>query len=378
MLIFVKNKEINMRKTYSANFKAKVALAAIKEDQTMAELASRFEIHRAVIQRWKNDLVENISSVFSGNQKKKDNKTNELVDELYRQIGQLKVENEWLKKSLNLSLSEKRNAIDWGHPRLSVNRQCELLLLSKGGLYYRPVLMSSYDLDIMDLIDRQYTETPFYGSRKMTAQLERCGYQVNRKRVQRLMRHMGLRAVYPGPNLSKRRQDHKIYPYLLNNVDINRPNLVWSTDITYLRLPKGFVYLMAVIDWYSRFVLSWRLSNSLEAAFCIDGLREALDSGQPEFFNTDQGSQFTPAKFLLPLQKRGIRISMDSKGRALDNIIVERLWRTVKYEEVYMKCYQSVRETKQSLSRYFNFYNHRRIHQTLGYSTPAEVHYGDR
>jgi len=226
----------------------------------------------------------------------------------------------------------------------------------------------------MDLIDRQYTETPFYGSRRMTAQLGRCGHQVNRKRVQRIMRLMGLQTIFPGPNLSKRRQEHKVYPYLLRNVEIDRPNFVWSTDITYIRVGSGFLYLMAVIDWYSRYVLSWKMSNTLDPVFCVDGLLEALIRSTPEIFNTDQGSQFTSDDFLRPLLVKGIRVSMDSKGRALDNIFVERLWRSVKYEEVYLKNYQSVREATRSLADYFDFYNNRRLHQSLGHMTPAEVY----
>lgn len=232
--------------------------------------------------------------------------------------------------------------------------------------------MSGYNLHLMDFIDRQYTETPFYGSRKITAKLKISGHQVNRKRLQRLMRLMGLEAIFPGPNLSKRRRNQKIYPYLLKNVVIDRPDFVWSTDITYIRVGTGFIYLMAVIDWFSRYVLSWNISNSLEAIFCVDGLQEALEQSTPEIFNTDQGSQFTSDAFIDPLQKLGIKISMDSKGRALDNIFVERLWRSVKYEEVYIKNYQSVREAKCSLAQYFGFYNNCRLHQSLDYLTPAE------
>jgi putative transposase len=264
--------------------------------------------------------------------------------------------------------------IDWQNSTLSVNKQCELLSLSKGSLYYKPIAMSEYNLHLMDLIDRQYTETPFYGSRRITAQLKRTGCQVNRKRIQRLMRIMGLEAIFPGPNLSKRRQDHKVYPYLLKDAVIDRPDFVWSTDITYIRVGSGFIYLMAVIDWFSRYVLSWNTSNSLEAAFCVMGLQEALEQSTPDIFNTDQGSQFTSNDFIGPLQKRGIKISMDSKGRALDNIFVERLWRSVKYEEVYPKSYQSVKEAKRSLAQYFDFYNNRRVHQSLDYLTPAEVY----
>jgi len=235
--------------------------------------------------------------------------------------------------------------------------------------------MNEYNLGLMDLIDRQYLKTPFYGSRRITAYLRQYGHEVNRKRVQRLMRLMGLKGICPGPNLSKRRQEHKVYPYLLKGLSIDRPNLVWSTDITYIRIRDGFIYLMAVLDWYSRYVLSWMLSNSLDARFCLDGLLEALEQSSPEIFNTDQGSQFTSDEFLAPLKKREIKISMDGKGRVFDNIFVERLWRTVKYEEVYLKDYQTVREAKQSLKSYFEFYNNERLHQSLGYLPPASVYF---
>ena len=234
--------------------------------------------------------------------------------------------------------------------------------------------MDEYNLGLMDLIDRQYLKTPFYGSRRMSAYLRHSGYEVNRKRVQRLMRLMGIQAIYPGRNLSKRRQEHKIYPYLLRDVVVDRPDFVWSTDITYIRVKGGFIYLMAVMDWYSRYVLSWNLSNSLEGRFCVDGLLEALSQSVPEIFNTDQGSQFTSDDFLTPLQERGTRISMDSKGRAIDNIFIERLWRSLKYEEVYLKDYQSVKEARESLKRYFTFYNNERPHQSLNYSTPAAAY----
>ena len=237
--------------------------------------------------------------------------------------------------------------------------------------------MDEYNLGLMDLIDRQYLKTPFYGSRRMSAYLRHRGYKVNRKRVQRLMRLMGIQAIYPGPNLSKRRQEHKIYPYLLRGVVVDRPDFVWSTDITYVRGKGGFIYLMAVMDWYSRYVLSWNLSNSLEGRFCVDGLLEALTQSDPEIFNTDQGSQFTSDDFLAPLQEKGIKISMDSKGRAIDNIFIERLWRSLKYEEVYLKDYQSVKDAKESLRQYFAFYNNERPHQSLNYSSPAAVYYAN-
>jgi putative transposase len=265
--------------------------------------------------------------------------------------------------------------IDRSSQNISINRQCEVLNISKGSLYYEPVGIDPYSLELMDLIDRQFTETPFYGSRRLTAWLNRQGYPVNRKRTQRLMRLMGIEAIYPKPNISKRRKEHDVYPYLLKDFKIQEPNRVWSSDITYIRIGRGFVYLTAIIDWFSRYVLSWKLSNTLDPLFCVDALNEALAISRPEIFNTDQGSQYTSRAFLAPLKEHGINISMDSKGRALDNIIVERLWRTVKYEEVYIKAYQSVKDAFQSLKTYFLFYNNRRLHQSLDYRTPAEVHF---
>lgn len=275
------------------------------------------------------------------------------------------------------SAGDRRRLIDKNFEDISLTRQCELLNVSKGALYYEPRGIDPFSLELMDLIDRQFLETPFYGSRRMTAWLNRQGYPVNRKRIQRLMRLMGLETIYPRANLSRRRQDHKVYPYLLRGVKIQRPDFVWSSDITYVRIGRGFVYLVAIIDWFSRYVLSWKLSNSLEPDFCVEALNEALALSQPVIFNTDQGSQFTSDLFLEPLEDREIKISMDSKGRALDNIFVERLWRTVKYEEVYIREYRNVTDACKSLKRYFLFYNNKRLHQALGYLTPAEMHYGE-
>ena len=226
----------------------------------------------------------------------------------------------------------------------------------------------------MDLIDEQHTRTPFYGSRRMVAYLNERGYKVNRKRVQRLMRLMRIEAIYPKPKLSRRNENHKIYPYLLSGLTIERPDQVWSTDITYIKIGNGFAYLTAIMDWYSRYVLSWRLSNTLENSFCIEALEEALDISKPEIFNTDQGSQYTSLNFLTPLIDKDIKISMDSKGRALDNVFIERLWRSVKYEEIYLKDYQSMNDAYRSLKGYLEFYNKERPHQALEYATPESLY----
>jgi len=260
------------------------------------------------------------------------------------------------------------------HPSLSVVRQCRLLDISRSGLYYQPKGISEEDLTLMKLIDRQYLATPFYGARKIAAWLKSEGHQVNRKRVRRLMRIMGLKAIYRRPRTSKPAPGHKIYPYLLGGMEITRPNQVWATDITYIPMARGFLYLVAIIDWYSRYVLSWRLSNTLDSGFCVEALEEALKKGSPEIFNTDQGAQFTSDAFTGLLRQHGVRISMDGKGSYNDNLFIERLWRSVKYEEVYLKAYQDGRAARAGIGNYFRFYNTERPHQTHGYRTPAEVY----
>jgi putative transposase len=226
----------------------------------------------------------------------------------------------------------------------------------------------------MNKLDEQYTKTPFYGVLKMTECLRNLGHEVNVKRVRRLLRQMGLEAIYPKPNLSRTHPEHKIYPYLLRGLKVERKDQVWSTDITYIRLNQGFCYLVAIIDWYSRYVLNWRLSTSLDADFCIEALAEVLEHSHCEIFNTDQGSQFTSPRFTQPLLDKDIQISMDGRGRALDNIFVERLWRSVKYEKVYLSDFESVKDAQIGLKEYFSFYNHERLHQSLEYQTPASVY----
>ena len=260
------------------------------------------------------------------------------------------------------------------HPHLSIRRQCELVGLNRSTLYYRPAGESDLNLHLMRLIDKQYTKIPFYGWPRMTAHLRRQGYAINHKRVRRLMRTMGLQAIYPKPRTSKAARGHKVYPYLLRKRRITRPNQVWSADITYIPMLRGFMYLVAVIDWYSRYVLAWQLSNTLDGRFCLDALERALAQGQPDIFNTDQGAQFTALAFTSRLEAADIRISMDGRGRALDNVFVERLWRSVKYEHVYLHEYARVPELEKGLYEYFSFYNHERLHQSLSYQTPVEVH----
>jgi len=282
--------------------------------------------------------------------------------------------------SAPLSLADKRGAVEPGHPQLSIARQCALLGLSRAS-YYRgePLAQDQTEnLMLMRLIDEEYTRHPFYGSRKMAFWLRRQGYRVSRKRVRRLMRRMGLQSVAPKPATSQPAPAHPVYPYLLRGLAIERPNQVWCSDITYIRLAHGFVYLTAVMDWYSRYVLSWEVSVTLAEEFCISALESALRGhGQPEIFNSDQGAQFTSQAFTAVLKAAGVRISMDGKGRALDNIMVERLWRTVKYEEIYLKEYRRVTDLIAALKAYFWFYNHERPHQSLAGATPIQVHRGE-
>lgn len=259
---------------------------------------------------------------------------------------------------------------------VSVRRQCELLELNRSSLYYEPVPLSEEDLRLMNVIDEEFTKRPCLGARQMKWRLRDLGYGIGRKRTRTLMRRLGLEAVFPKKNTSRPNPDHPVYPYLLRDVTITRPNQVWSMDITYIRLGKGFVYLVAVVDWASRYVIAWRLSNTLTADFCVECLEEALEYGKPEIFNTDQGSQFTSAEFTSVLLDRGIQISMDGRGRALDNIFVERLWRTVKYEDVYLKGYQTIPDAQAGLRDYFDYYNMQRRHSSLEHKTPWMIFSG--
>ena len=256
-----------------------------------------------------------------------------------------------------------------------MRRQCSILGLNRSSWYYKPVPLSELDKTLMDLLDKQYTETPFYGVRNMATYLRKLGYSVGRDHVRTLLRKMGLEAVFPKPNLSKPHPQNRIYPYLLRDLEVMRPNQVWCMDITYIRLGWGFAYLVAVVDWYSRHVLSWKLSNTLEANFCVEALQEDIAKyDTPDILNTDQGTQFTSQEFIGALTSHSISISMDGRGRCMDNIFVERLWRSVKYENVYLKGYQTIPEARIGLTDYFEFYNKRRFHQSLYNKTPWQVY----
>ncbi len=279
-----------------------------------------------------------------------------------------------------MSIEEKKQVIQPKHPKLSIQRQCELIGLPRSS-YYREGNAEQErpeNLEIMKLIDNEYTKHPFYGTRQMRNFLRRQGYKINRKRVQRLMRKMGIQSIAPKPNTSKAHPQHKVYPYLLRHFDVTRPDQVWCTDITYVPLAGGFVYLTAVMDWHSRYVLSWELSITMDNEFCVSALERALRChGTPHIFNTDQGSQYTSHEFTNVLKDHDVKISMDGKGRAMDNIFIERLWRSVKYEEIYVNEYKSVGQLRKALKKYFDFYNHERPHQSFDAQTPAEVYYGE-
>lgn len=270
----------------------------------------------------------------------------------------------------------RKSWINPEHSQISLNAQLNLTALAKASYYYEPVKETDWNLELMALIDEIYTDCPFYGSRRMCAELKTQGHQVNRKRVIRLMQKMALQAIFPRKNLSKPEKGHAKYPYLLRDLKIDRADQVWATDITYIKIGGGYLYLTAVMDWYTRFVLSWRLSNTLDVGFCLEALEAALEIGKPDIFNSDQGCQYTSSNFTGALKSQGIQISMDGKGRVFDNIFVERLWRSVKYEEVYLKRYETGKQAHDGLSRYMTFYNTKRLHQSLGYCTPSSVYYG--
>ena len=265
--------------------------------------------------------------------------------------------------------------IDSKHPTLSITRQCELLQISRSSYYYRAKGESGLNLELMRVIDEQFLETPCYGSRQMVRHLRRQGHKIGRKRVQRLMRKMGIAAIYQAPKTSKPHPEHKIYPYLLRDVSITRPDQVWCADVTYIPMGRGFLYLVAIMDWASRSVLSWRLSNSMDSVSCVEALEEAIACyGSPEIFNTDQGSQFTSYDFTQVLKDNGIRISMDGKGRWMDNVFIERLWRSLKYECVYLHDFQTGSEAREGIGRWIDFYNHERPHSSLDDNTPMEAY----
>ena len=369
-------------RSFTPQEKAQVALTAIKEEKTMAQISSDFQVHPTQIGLWKKQALDNLAELFKdGRKKEKDKQIRRQaeLDNLYKIIGQRDMELEWLKKNCNsLTHEQKISLIEKNNQNIALKRQCQLLGVSRASWYYQPAPSGEEDKKIMDLIDVIYTQFPFYGSRKIKEELNRTYLiPIGRGHTRTLMQDMGIEAIYPKKklDLSLKNNDCKIYPYLLRNFKITAPNQVWGSDITYVRLETGFAYLVAIIDWFSRYVIAWKLSNSLEIGFCLECLSEALTQGRPMIFNTDQGSHFTSLQFTGILKSNQVQISMDGRGRYMDNIFTERLWRTVKQENIYLNSYRDVGQARRGLNEYFSLYNNLRRHESLDYQRPTEVHF---
>ncbi|MEM5585775.1 IS3 family transposase [Roseibium sp. AS2] len=364
------------RRNHSPAFKAKVALAAIRGEQTLVELSQQFDVHANQIKQWKDQLLEGATGVFGDEAKTEPAGPTVDVKTLHAKIGELTLEKDFLGRSARQGgIARRKEMIDREH-KLSVVRQAKLLGFSRSSVYYSPRPVSDGDLALMRRIDELHFDYPFAGSRMLQGLLNGEGLETGRLHVATLMKKMGIEAIYRRPNTSKPAPGHKIYPYLLRKLSVTRPNQVWAMDITYVPMARGFVYLCAVVDWFSRRVLSWRLSITMEATFCIQAVEEALARyGKPEIFNTDQGSQFTSINFTAVLKKAEIAISMDGKGAWRDNVFVERLWRSIKYEEVYLHTYKTVSEARAGISRYLTFYNSRRPHSSLDRQTPDQAYF---
>ncbi|AZB95806.1 IS3 family transposase (plasmid) [Acinetobacter pittii] len=362
------------RRNHSNDFKAKVALAAIKAEKTLAELSAEFDVHQNQIIDWKNQLISASSQAFD--QSKAPTEPPIDLKKLHAKIGEQALEIDFFRRCVEETGPLQPQKLIDDSLQISVSKQAKLLKVSRGCYYYRPKPVSESDLKLMRCMDELHMQYPFAGSRMMRDLLNRQGHHIGRRHTRTLMKKMGINALYRKPNLSQANQAHRKYPYLLKGLAIQRSNQVWSTDITYIPMAKGFVYLCAVIDWHSRKVLAHRVSISMEVTFCIETLNEAIEKyGRPEVFNTDQGSQFTSDAFIDVLKSNGIQISMDGKGRWVDNVMVERLWRSVKYEEVYLKAYSNVLDAKKQLNAYFEFYNLKRPHSSLDKMTPDEFYY---
>ncbi|NKW82578.1 IS3 family transposase [Ochrobactrum pecoris] len=364
------------RRNHSPAFKAKVALAAIRGEQTLVELSQQFDVHANQIKQWKDQLLEGATGVFGDENKAEPTGPTVDVKTLHAKIGELTLENDFLSGALGKAgLLGGKKMIDRAH-KLSVARQARLLGFSRSSVYYSPRSVSDSDLALMRRIDELHLDYPFAGSRMLQGLLRGEGLETGRLHIATLMKKMGIEAIYRRPNTSKPAPGHKIYPYLLRKLAVTRPNQVWAMDLTYIPMARGFVYLCAVVDWFSRKVLSWRLSITMEAAFCIEAVEEALARyGKPDIFNTDQGSQFTSIDFTTVLKKAEVAISMDGKGAWRDNVFVERLWRSIKYEEVYLHAYKTVSEARVGIGRYLTFYNSRRPHSSLDRQTPDQVYF---
>ncbi|MCJ8332988.1 MAG: IS3 family transposase [Epibacterium sp.] len=362
------------RKNHSPEFKAKVALEAIREEMTLAELSKKYGVHPTQIGTWKRAAIENMATAFTRRGGASEQVSAADVDKLHSKIGQLVVERDFLAEASHQSRDARQKMVSREH-KLSLRKQCELLQLSRSRLYYQPVGESTETLRFMEIIDKQFLETPWYGSRQMARYMQRQGHKCGRHRVRRLMRLMRLVPIYQEPNTSKKHPQHKIWPYLLRNMVIDRPNQVWCADITYIPMRRGFLYLVAIMDWHSRKVLAWQLSNSMDADFCVDALKEAIAKhGTPEIFNSDQGSQFTSGAWIDVLTDAKIKISMDGKGAWRDNRMIERLWRSLKYQCVYLNAFETGSEMRAGIGKWMDYYNSERPHSTHGLLTPDEAY----
>ena len=379
------------RKVYSADFKAKLVLEVLEGEKTITEIASKYEIIPNNLKNWKKQFLENMSLAFDKSAVVKEYKDEietlqKDKDQLAKKVGNLIVEKDFLvEKLLSLGSSKERKTLLDAKHNLSQNKQCKLLQINKSSLYYKPTkpFSTGEDIGLLDAINNIYSDFPSYGYRRIQAQLLRDGYSIGKKFVKKAMKYMGIEALYPKPKTTTANKEHYKYPYLLKDfrdyagrVIIEKTNQVWSTDITYIKLEKGFVYLAAIIDWHSKKILTWRLSNTMDISLVTRVLNEALALyPKPEIFNTDQGSQYTSKAHIDILKKHNIKISMDGKGRATDNICIERFWRSIKYEEIYLNEYKNIKALNRSIEKYMNKYNKKRLHSSIGYKTPNEVYY---
>jgi putative transposase len=379
------------RKTYTADFKAKLVLEVLEGEKTINEIASAYGIIPNNLKNWKKQFLENMSLAFDKSTVVKEYKDEiETLqrdkDNMAKKVGELTLERDFaLEKLVSLVSSKERKTLVDIKLNISLNKQCKLLQVSKSSLYYLPTkpFSTGNDIKLLDAINNIYSDFPSYGSRRIHAQLLRDGFSIGKKFVKKAMRYMGIEALYPKPKATTANKEHYKYPYLLKEfrnyagqVIIEKINQVWSTDITYIKLEKGFVYLAAIIDWHSKKILSWKLSNSMDIFLVTSVLKEALAFyPKPEIFNTDQGSQYTAKAHIDILKKQNIKISMDGKGRATDNICIERFWRSIKYEEVYLNEYKNIKELQKAIAKYMNSYNKKRLHSTIGYKTPNEIYY---
>ena len=370
-------------KSFSADFKTKVVLELLEGEQTINQISSKYDVTVKSIQTWKKQFLDNASLAFDvgGATKAYKDEIEDLKEQneqLAKALGKATVRADWAEGKLkSLDLSNKKTLIDSKHEQLTISEQCKLLNISRSSYYYEAEPFKEQDIKIMHKIDEIYTDASFYGYRRIHMQLKEYGFNIGVNRVLKYMNVLGIQAIFPKKKrlTSIKNHEHKIYPYLLKNIEINKPNQVWCGDITYIRTAKGFVYLAAVIDWYTKSVLSWKVSNSMDTLLAVEVLKDAISKyGTPEIFNTDQGSQYTSYYHTDILKQHNIQISMNGKGRSIDNIAIERFFRTLKYENIYITDYQSIKELKTGISTYIHFYNHNRFHSALGYQKPMNVY----